>query len=375
MNESSAHCLTSWPADDAIAAVITDVLDKDEAPGAIVRLSAPGLAPWTGAFGLANVDAGTPMQPAMHGRIGSITKPMVATLVLQLVDEGKLSLDEPLATALPAAASLPNAASITVRNLLTMRSGLFNFTEAPGIFDTISTNPDRIWTPAELIAVAAERPANFAPGAQFEYSNTNYILLGEIVALITGKPVEQVFRERLTEPFGLSETSWPAGPELPEPFADGYERVPLDGPRTDAPPTGPTTVERATRVAASAGGAAGAVVSTVADLDRWIDILFEGKALEQATSRAQLEILPILQPDGTPSGMGYGMGVADFGGIVGHNGGIPGFQSFAARIVALGVNVSVIVNIDYGVAGTHPADAMTLALRTLLAGHAAATSR
>jgi len=367
VTDTSRTPLTAWPDRDALTAAIVGVLETAGVPGAIVRLSAPGLEPWTGAFGLANTEMGAPMQMDMHGRIGSITKTMVATLVLQLVDAGAIGLDDHLSTLLPSAAGLPNADAITLRHLLTMRSGLFNFTEQEGVFDTIIDEPERGWTAAELIAIAAARPANFAPGAQFEYSNTNYILLGEIVGHATGTPVEQVFRERLTDPFGLAETSWPDGPDLPEPFADGYARVPQEGPVTvDAPANGPTKLIPATRIDASAAGAAGAVISTVADMDRWIDILLDGEALEPATSRAQLDTIPIPKPDGEPSGFGYGMGVADFGGIVGHNGGIPGFQSFAGRIIALGVNVSVIVNVESGATGGQPADIIAFAIRDAL---------
>ncbi|MGC4108163.1 MAG: serine hydrolase domain-containing protein [Thermomicrobiales bacterium] len=365
----STPVITAWPSEETLAAAITDILTQNEVPGAIVRLSTPGLQPWTGAFGVANTETGAPMQADMHGRIGSITKPMVATLVLQLVDAGAIGLDDTLISLLPSAATLPNAETITLRNLLTMRSGVFNFTQQEGVFDTIIDNPTRGWTAEELIAIAAAKPANFDPGTQFEYSNTNYIILGEIVERITGTSVPQVFRERLTDPCGLSETSWPSGPDLPEPFADGYARMPLEGAVTEhSSQDGPTRMILATVIDASAAGAAGAVISTISDLDRWVDVLIDGKAIEPATSRAQLDLLPILKPDGEPSGMAYGMGVADFGGIVGHNGGIPGFQSFAGRIMALNVNVAVIVNVDSGVTGVQPADAIALALRDLLIG-------
>lgn len=364
--------LVSWPPDETIRAAIESVIQREEAPGAIVRLSTPGLVPWIGSFGLANTETSAPMQPEMHGRIGSITKTMVATLILQLVDEGRLGLEDTLAAALPSAANLPNAETITIRNLLTMRSGLFNYTDAPGLFNTIVTDASRQWLPAELIAVAAAKPANFDPGTQFEYSNTNYILLGEIVGLLTNSTVEIQFQERLLDRFGLAETSWPSGPTLPAPFADGYARVPLEGEKIDAPVTGPSTVILATEVAASAGGAAGAVISTVADMDRWITILVDGEAISPKSSQEQLSTLPILKPDGEPSGFGYGMGVADFGGIVGHNGGIDGFQTFAGRSMALGVNISVIVNIDQGVGGSQPADAIAVAIHKTLTDHTAA---
>lgn len=370
MTASSPSVLASWPPDATIRAAIEEILQREDAPGAIVRLSAPGLAPWEGTFGLANTETGTPMHLAMHGRIGSITKTMVATLILQLIDDGTLGLDDTLAATLPAAGDLPNAERITIRDLLAMRSGLYNYTAEPGLFDSIATNPTRIWTPAELIAVAARKPANFAPGTQFEYSNTNYIILGEIVHHLTGTPVEERFRTHLRDRFTLAETSWPSGSTLPAPFADGYARVPLEGPSVDGPPEGPTKVILTTEVAASAGGAAGAVISTVADMDRWISILLDGEAISATSSAAQLATLPVLKPDGEPSGLGYGLGVADFAGIVGHNGGIDGFQTFAGRIMTLGVNVSVIVNINYGLTGAQPADAIAFAVRKVLTDHA-----
>jgi D-alanyl-D-alanine carboxypeptidase len=367
----STLALISWPSDEAIRAAVEEILQREEAPGAIVRLSAPGLTPWEGTFGLANTETGSLMNVAMHGRIGSITKTMIATLILQLVDEGALGLDDTLAATLPTLAHLPNAETITIRNLLTMRSGLYNYTEEPGLFDSIVTDSTRIWTPAELIAVAAAKPANFAPGTQFEYSNTNYIILGEIIGQLTNTSVESRFQERLVDRFDLTETSWPSDATLPAPFADGYSRVPIEGPSADAPPDGPTKVILATEVAASAGGAAGAVISTVADMDRWISILLDGEAISAESSQAQQTMLPILKPDGEPSGFGYGMGIADFFGVVGHNGGIDGFQSFAGRIMALGVNVSVIVNINYGLTGAQPADAIAFAVRKILTDHAA----
>lgn len=369
MTASPPTVLASWPPDVTIRAAIEEILQREEAPGAIVRLSAPGLSPWEGTFGLANTETGAPMHLAMHGRIGSITKTMVATLMLQLVDEGAFGLDDTLAATMPSLTHLPNAESITIRNLLTMRSGIYNYTEKPGLFDSIATDLTRIWTPEELIAVAASRPANFAPGTRFEYSNTNYIILGEIAHHLTGSPVEERFRTHLRDRFALAETSWPSGPTLPDPFADGYARVPLDGPSADAPPDGPTKVILATEVAASAGGAAGAVISTVADMDRWITILLDGEAISTASSAAQLATLPVLKADGEPSGLGYGLGVADFAGIVGHNGGIDGFQTFAGRIVDLGVNVSAIVNINYGITGAQPADAVAFAIRQVLTDH------
>lgn len=132
-------------------------------------------------------------------RIGSITKTFTATVVLQLVDEHKLGLDDPVSTYLPA---VPNGSNITVRQLLNMTSGLFNYTEDDGFNQMWDAQPGWVWADAELLAAAFAHPPYFPPGKGFHYSNTNYELLGMIAAKLGGAPLAELMKHRIFDSSG-----------------------------------------------------------------------------------------------------------------------------------------------------------------------------
>ena len=153
-----------------------------------------------------------------HFRIASVTKTMTAAVILQLAQEGKLSLDDPVSKYVP---DVPNGDHITLAQLLEMRSGLYSFTDAPELATSMDDDPTKVWTPQELLDIAFAQPPNFAPGAEYEYSNTNYVLLGLIVEQLDGQPLATVFEERLFEPLGMTDTLLPAATSnaIPEPYA------------------------------------------------------------------------------------------------------------------------------------------------------------
>ena len=126
-----------WPTADALQTAVQTFIDETGFPGAAVLVAMPDHDTWSAGFGIADRDAGTPVRLDMRMRIGSVTKTFTGTIVLQLVDEGKLSLDDTLATIVPEAADLANADAITARQVMNMRSGIFNYTEHPGLFGTI----------------------------------------------------------------------------------------------------------------------------------------------------------------------------------------------------------------------------------------------
>jgi D-alanyl-D-alanine carboxypeptidase len=171
----------------------------------------------------------------------------------------------------------------------------------------------------------------------------------------------------------LSETSYPTTSALPEPFAHGDERTALHSEtahdrqsvdsETDFRPE--TIVIDATEIAPSIAGAAGAVVSTLGDLDRWIDVLTESRSISPSLHEERMRFGPIPGSDDRGGGWGYGFGVANFGGLIGHNGGIPGFQSFAAHMPGTGANIIVLANINTGPGGKVPADTIAVALSKL----------
>ena len=119
---------------------------------------------------------------------------------------------------------VPNGDNITISELLKMRSGLFNYTFAPELAESLDHDPARIWTPGELLAIAFKRPPVFAPGTQYDYCNTNYVLLGLIAEKVEGAPLAGIFQDRFFGPLGMKDTLLPANTShtIPAPYASGY---------------------------------------------------------------------------------------------------------------------------------------------------------
>ena len=144
-------------------------------PGAIIYVNDPAQGCWTTALGIGNLATREPMQVNNSMRIGSITKTFTATIILQLVDQHKLRLDDPVSKYQP---DVPNGAHITIRQLLNMTSGLYTYSSDPGFIQALLADPYKVWQPEELLAIAFKHQPYFAPGTGWFYDNTNYILLG-----------------------------------------------------------------------------------------------------------------------------------------------------------------------------------------------------
>ena len=360
------------PTTDAFEEAIAETMAAGAILGAAVLVERPGLPAWERGFGLSDLRTGAPMTPDLHLRIGSITKTMTATLVLQLADEGALTLDDSLASTLPAGADLPNADGITVRHLLDMRSGLFDYAADESSFQQALADPDRSWPPEELIAIAAGKEPYALPGDTFRYSNTNYILLGLIVERLAGLPFGEALAQRILDPLGMTQTTLPMDTTLPAPFARGYA---FDPELADAP--GATPAGR--RVAIPAAGAglvdvtdlspsfawsAGGVVSTVADLYTFVRALVDGDLISAGMQRERLTFGPVA-PGLPASEVGYGLGVTRYGGVIGHGGSIPGYQSFAGYDAGAGETIIVLVNVEPTREGTAAATTIVEAIQNV----------
>jgi D-alanyl-D-alanine carboxypeptidase len=189
-------------------------------PGAVVMLSTPQ-GDFTVASGTTELGVQSPPDADTHFRIASNTKTMTAAVILQLAQEGKLSLDDPVSEYV---SGVPDGDNITVEELLKMRTGLYNYTNSQQMATSLDDDPTRDWAPQELLDIAFAQPANFAPDAQFEYSNTNYALLGLIIEKVDGKPLAAAFQDRLFGPLGMTNTELPPGATytIPDPFTHGY---------------------------------------------------------------------------------------------------------------------------------------------------------
>jgi CubicO group peptidase (beta-lactamase class C family) len=220
-------------------------------------------------YGLADQHRREANTPATRFRIGSLSKQFTAVLVLQLVEQGQLKLDGPVADYLPDY-PLPAGRQITLHQLLSHTAGLPDFTRLPA-FAELARQPR---TPAQLVASFAQEPLEFTPGTRFAYSNSGYVLLGAILERVTGQPYSQLLRERITRPLRLMATSYdlelPTGPGRATGYGNGSDSL------TAAFALHPTLAY-----------AAGGITSTAPDLYRWSQAL-EGNKLLSAASRERL---------------------------------------------------------------------------------------
>ena len=169
-------------------------------------------------YGVTSAGGSTSVSLDDHIRIGSVTKTWTGTVILQLVQEGKLKLEDPVSKY---RSDVPNGDNITIEQLLTMRSGIYNYSESYELSKALDTTPQRVWTPEQLVAIALPLPAYFGPGEDFHYTNTNTVLLGLIAEKLDGKGFGQIVRDRILGPLGLKQTSFPASDssDLPKPFS------------------------------------------------------------------------------------------------------------------------------------------------------------
>ncbi len=288
------------------------------------------------AVGLADLEHHIAATPATKFRIGSITKQFTAAAILRLAEDGKLALDDPLARFFP---DFPGAEKITVRQLLTHTSGLHSYTDKPGFLQSVTTPI----APEKLLASLRDDPPDFAPGAGWRYCNSGYFLLGEIVAKISGKPLADYLREEFFEPIGMKDTGTFRNDKPPADAALGYSLA--DGKLT-----------RALDWDMTWAGGAGALYSTVRDLQLWNEAVFNRHVLSDASLKAALT--PVTLPPGA-QGMRYGFGWAmgELRGlqIIDHSGGLNGFQSYLVRYPAQKVTIAVLANAEAAPPGLVPA--------------------
>jgi D-alanyl-D-alanine carboxypeptidase len=307
-------------------------------PGAMVLLRTPQ---GTFAFGVGATELGgtTPPSADTSFRIASNTKTMTAAVIVQLVQEGKLRFDDRVSTYVQ---GIPNGDDITISQLLKMRSGLSNFTAEPELAQSLDHDPARVWTPLELLGIAFKHPPVFAPGTEYDYCNTNYLLLGLIAEKLEGKPLSRIFQDRLFGPLGLAATLLPASTSnaIPEPYAHGYLYGSSSYALVDAPyPADLIAAAKAgtlkpnddTHQNPSYAFAAGGVISTADDLATWMRALVGGKVLDAAYQRQWLDS-PEPQDPGAPESQQYGYGISlmTFGPnrVYFHGGEMPGYNSF-----------------------------------------------
>jgi D-alanyl-D-alanine carboxypeptidase len=330
--------------------VVTDQMTKMGIPGVIVSVQTPDRGTWQAAVGVADIVTRTPMDVADHVRIGSITKSMTATVILQLAQEGRLRLDDPLAGYFP---GIPTNRA-TIRQALQLTSGIADYT-TDAFLNALAVAPQRVWSPAELVSLVADQPPMFPAGTGWYYSNTNYVMLGIVAEQVTGQPLRQLLADRIFGPLNMTGCSFPdaADNTIPQPNSHGY----MLSTTWDRPPTPPAPLPPLVDVTdfnPSWAAGAGQAICTAADLAIWARALATGELLAPEMQAQRLTYFPTGDPHAR-----YGLGVVDINGLVGHNGVISGFMSQAARRESDGTVIVVLSNLMLAPDLTEPATAIS----------------
>jgi len=323
----------------AIDAGIVKIMEAHpEVPAIYIGVWDPERGVYQKAYGLADVAGKRPAALEDHFRIGSISKTFMATVILQLIDEGKLKLDDTVANVdSDLATRHPNVAAITIEQLLGMTSGIPDYMNVPdAAVAALTQAPDTVWSSDQLIGFGADGEVK-APGTG-GYSTTNYIALQEIAETLTGKSIQDLIRERVTEPLGMSGTALPPNEDttLPEPVAHGYmspacvDELVRDS--AEPVPTGTDT----TTWNASYGQSGGGMHSTLADMGTWAASVSGSSLLSDVSAAARLKF-----HDAALGPMQYGLGLIQFGNQVGHEGEAIGWEGWAGQDPETGLSAVV----------------------------------
>lgn len=298
-----------------------------DGPGAVVLVARGDEVLYRGARGLANVELGVPLAPEQVFRIGSVTKQFAAATVMKLIDQGKLSLNDPLSKFLP---DYPNGDKITVLQLLNHTSGVKSYTGIPGVM----AGPIRMdLSTSALIDTFKNLPVDFAPGSAWAYNNSGYVLVGAVIEAVTGESWDAAIQQLVLAPAGLNHTRLGADDVLIAGMASGY------GSKGGK-------VIPAAYLSMTQPHAAGALVSTVDDLFHWNRALHGGQLLKPESYEQ------MITPTGAAKDAGYGFGIGP-GTVRGraqlsHGGGIHGFSSHLLYLPKDQISVVILQNSDDG---------------------------
>ena len=267
---------------EAIVALARDAMAKQDLNAVIIRVTIDGREVVTAALG--ESVTGVPATPDMHFRNGAVAIAYMATLLLRLVDQRTVGLDDALTTWLP---DLPDADRVTLRMLANMTAGYPDYVQNEDLVDALYADPFRQWTPEELIEIGLSTPRVFAPGANWDYSHTNYVILGRALERIGGKPLDVLLREQVLDPLGLRNTRGSATAAIPEPALHAFSSE-----RREALGVAPGArfYEESTYWNPSWTLAAGAIQTTnIYDMTATAVAVGEGTLLSPESHRAQVE--------------------------------------------------------------------------------------
>lgn len=347
---------TTAPAADGALTVVEDGLDpstsealEEAGATAFAETSAPGAVlairtsegTWIATVGHQDWDRTVPMTADVHQRIGSVTKTFTVTALLQLAERGELSLDDPIEQYVP---GMPNGEA-TLGQLAAMRSGIPSYTFDEGFQERLFSDPNSVWESQQLVDLVKDEEPMFEPGTAMFYSNTNTVLLGMVVEQVADAPIEDVFAEQIFEPLGLDHTVMPTDAAFPEPHPHGYTLQGVDG----------DTPQDATDWNPSWGWTAGAMISNVEDMLTWGEALGTGEGILSPEAQAErldsfdFDVPVLAGPDTTvpqTPARAYGLGLGLALDWYGHEGELPGFNTYVQHHEPEGITLVVMANAD-----------------------------
>jgi CubicO group peptidase (beta-lactamase class C family) len=296
-------------------------------PGATAIVSRKGQVLYHKALGKANMELNIPMQASNVFRIGSITKQFTAVAILQLAEQGKLNLQDEITKYFPDYPTQGN--KITIEHLLTHTSGIRNYTSIKDYDKKLMQD----MTPAEMVDYFKNQPMRFAPGTRWEYSNSGYFLLGQIIEKVSGKTYPDYLEEVFFKPLGMANSSYASDKKIIANRADGYT-------------TGSKGIENAPYISMTQPYAAGSILSTVEDLYKWNSAVKSNKLLKKESLEKALTRYKLADGKETAYGYGWRMGYIQESPMIWHGGLITGFFSMAMYLPKEDVFVAVLSNCD-----------------------------
>jgi D-alanyl-D-alanine carboxypeptidase len=329
------------------------------ASGAIVGVWAPWAGSYTAGLGMTETKGGEQVEPDMAWRVGSVTKPMTCTVLLSLVQKGKVALDDPVTKYLP---RLVGVNDLKLGQLCQNTSGLGDYQAALG--PQFVDNPQRPYVPLELVSNGMGEPRAGTPGQRWSYSNAGFILLGMALQAATGKDWQSLYRDEVFDPLGMSSSTLPSSTGISGSALHGYATL-LDDVTGD-PKCGSLVDD--TALAPSSTWTAKGVVSTLGDLKTFAQSFATASLLQGEAKKAAWKTVP-LGAD-VAAWQQYGMGGIQLGPMRGHDGSVPGFITSMLSDPTSGLTIVVMLN--NSTSGAAYAQALAMQLAAIAAGFAPA---
>ncbi|MBF0170653.1 MAG: beta-lactamase family protein [Nitrospinae bacterium] len=321
-------------------ALVADIMANEAPPGMILGVWTPTRT-YLKAVGVADLATGTPMTTGLNFRIGSQTKMYISTVILQMVDEGKLALEDTIAQHID---GVKGGEGVTLLQAITNTSGLPSYTLDPAWVAEWEQDVARVWTTGELLAVSNGLDPVFAPGTGWNYSNINFVILGLIAEAVDGEPVADIMRRRLFAPLGMTVTNLPSDTSIPSPHPRGYYESGVGSER----------LADLTFQSPSWAFTAGGLVGNVAESKRWIEAAVGGGLLSESLQAKRMSTWANPHTGALDAPSGYGMGIGNRDGVIGHTGSLRGWTSGAYRVVDRDATIVFFFNLQSEVVDPAP---------------------